>query len=184
MRKLIKIIFIVLFYVFMFWGLGNGIKAILHKTNDCNCDVSKEVVAVEVTLPNEKIEVEEEPKIEKEKKEEPKPVKTEPVIKATGAKAEYQAFAYDLVINQYIWSEEDFKALVNLWTKESDWNPNAVNKSSGACNIPQALPCNKISNAYGDNSWQSGIKWGLKYIKQRYGTPTGAWQHFQNKGWY
>lgn len=168
----------------MFWGLGNGIKAILHKTNDCNCDVLKEVVAVEVTLPNEKIEVEEEPKIEEVKKEESKPVKTEPVIKATGAKAEYQAFAYDLVINQYIWSEEDFKALVNLWTKESDWNPNAVNKSSGACNIPQALPCNKISNAYGDNSWQSGIKWGLSYIKQRYGTPTGAWQHFQNKGWY
>jgi hypothetical protein len=28
------------------------------------------------------------------------------------------------------------------------------------------------------------IKWGLGYIKDRYGTPCSAWNHSQNTGWY
>lgn len=95
-----------------------------------------------------------------------------------------QSYAYDLVINSYGWSEEDFNALVNLWDKESGWNPDAVNSSSGACNIPQALPCSKIAAAFGDNSAESGIKWGLQYISQRYGNPSNAWNHSQTNGWY
>jgi hypothetical protein len=28
------------------------------------------------------------------------------------------------------------------------------------------------------------IKWGLGYIKDRYGTPTDAWAFWQANGWY
>ena len=33
---------------------------------------------------------------------------------------------------------------------------------------------------------ETQIKWGLKYIKQRYGTPTNAWETWQSRSphWY
>lgn len=105
---------------------------------------------------------------------------------ATGSKAEYQAYAYDLVINVYGWSESDFNALVILWDRESNWNPNAHNKSSGAHGIPQSLPASKMASEGSDymTSHQTQIRWGLKYIKQRYGNPSNALDHSNRKGWY
>lgn len=70
--------------------------------------------------------------------------------------------------------------LHNLWIKESGWNPNARNGSSGACGIPQALPCSKI----GDHTTLGQITWGLDYIAGRYGNPRRAWQHWQTHHWY
>lgn len=104
----------------------------------------------------------------------------------SGTKAEYQAYAKDLVLNTYGWSEADFEALVKLWNRESGWNANAHNKSSGAHGIPQSLPASKMASE-GSDYYTNGytqIRWGLKYIKNRYGSPLKAWQHSQNKGWY
>ena len=28
------------------------------------------------------------------------------------------------------------------------------------------------------------IDWGLSYIAQRYGSPSAAWQHSEQTGWY
>jgi hypothetical protein len=79
-----------------------------------------------------------------------------------------------------------FPCLDKLWKKESGWNYKATNRSSGAYGIPQALPGSKMASA-GDD-WKTNpatqIKWGLGYIKGRYGTPCGAWEHSQNVGWY
>jgi hypothetical protein len=76
--------------------------------------------------------------------------------------------------------------LDKLWTKESHWNVKAVNSSSGATGIPQALPGEKMAE-YGSD-WRTNpvpqIKWGLNYIKGRYSTPCGAWGHSTNTGWY
>ena len=105
---------------------------------------------------------------------------------ATGTKAEYQAYAKNLCINTYGWTENDFNCLVKLWERESNWNPNAHNKSSGAHGIPQGLPASKMASE-GDDYYTNGktqIRWGLKYIKNRYGTPSNAWAHSQQKGWY
>ena len=105
---------------------------------------------------------------------------------ATGTKAEYQAYAKNLCINTYGWTENDFNCLVKLWERESNWNPNAHNKSSGAHGIPQSLPASKMASE-GDDYYTNGktqIRWGLKYIKNRYGTPSNAWAHSQQKGWY
>lgn len=98
---------------------------------------------------------------------------------------EIQSYAHSLVLS-YGWSEEDYYALVMLWNRESSWNPNAINKKSGACGIPQSLPCSKMSSAGADyrTNYQTQIRWGLNYIKARYGSPANAWGHSQRKGWY
>jgi uncharacterized protein YabE (DUF348 family) len=78
------------------------------------------------------------------------------------------------------WTGEQWDALYKLWMKESGWNPNSVNRSSGACGIPQAYPCSKIT----DKSAAGQITWGLNYIKNRYGTPTAAWAFFLRNNSY
>ena len=75
--------------------------------------------------------------------------------------------------------DSQWSALNSLWTRESNWNP-AAHNASGACGIPQALPCSKIA----DNTPTGQIQWGLNYIQRRYGTPTAAWQHEEDFGWY
>jgi soluble lytic murein transglycosylase-like protein len=81
---------------------------------------------------------------------------------------------------------EQMPCLDKLWTKESGWNHQALNKSSGAYGIPQSLPGSKMATIADD--WQTNpatqIKWGLSYIKKRYGAPCVAWQHSIDNGWY
>lgn len=100
--------------------------------------------------------------------------------------SDYQAYAKDLVINTYGWSEYDFECLVKLWDKESGWDPNSHNSSSGAHGIPQSLPASKMASEGADyyTNGYTQIRWGLKYIKGRYGSPSAAWAHSQSKGWY
>ena len=100
--------------------------------------------------------------------------------------SELQAYAKDLCLNTYGWSESDFDCLVKLWNRESNWNPNAHNSSSGAHGIPQSLPASKMASEGSDyyTNGKTQIRWGLKYIKNRYGTPTKAWSHSQSTGWY
>lgn len=81
---------------------------------------------------------------------------------------------------------DQMPCLDRLWTKESGWNHLASNSSTGAYGIPQALPGSKMATVADD--WETNpatqIKWGLGYIKDRYGTPCDAWAHSQNVGWY
>ena len=82
--------------------------------------------------------------------------------------------------------DDQYSCLVSLWNKESGWNYQAMNRSSGAFGIPQALPGSKMSSAGAD--WQTNaatqISWGLGYISSRYGDPCGAWAKSQSSGWY
>ena len=84
------------------------------------------------------------------------------------------------------WGDSEFTCLENLWTRESSWNYQAENASSGAYGIPQALPGTKMSEVADD--WATNpttqITWGLNYISGRYGTPCSAWAHSESVGWY
>lgn len=84
------------------------------------------------------------------------------------------------------WNASEMNDLVMLWNRESGWNPKAYNASSGATGIPQSLPGNKMASAGSD--WKTNpdtqIKWGLGYIKDRYGSPSAAWAHETEYGWY
>lgn len=114
-----------------------------------------------------------------------KEIKTVHKQSKTGSKSEYQDYAYELCMSNG-WSETDFLNLVSLWERESGWNPNAHNKSSGAHGIPQSLPASKMAT-FGDDYYTNGytqIKWGINYILHRYGNPSNAWTHFKNKNWY
>ena len=121
-------------------------------------------------------------KAEKEEKEAQKAIK----LGKTIPKSELQRYAHSLVINKYGWSESDFSGLVKLWNRESGWNPHSHNKYTGAHGIPQALPGSKMASAGSDyyNNGKTQIRWGLKYIKNKYGTAGKAWAFFVNNGWY
>ena len=91
------------------------------------------------------------------------------------------------MLSQFNWSaSKQYKYLNWLWQRESGWNKYASNPYSGAYGIPQALPGSKMASA-GPN-WRSNastqIRWGLRYIRARYGSPHRAWNHSQATGWY
>ena len=95
-----------------------------------------------------------------------------------------QGIAYKL-LPSFGFSTNQFGCLNDIWSRESGWRYNAEN-ASGAYGIPQALPGSKMASAGSD--WQTNpatqIKWGLGYIKGRYGTPCDAWAAWQVQGWY
>jgi len=91
-------------------------------------------------------------------------------------------FAERYMITKYGWCGSQYTCLVTLWNHESGWRTHAHNRS-GAHGIPQALPGSKMGKGWKNNPHVQ-IKWGLKYIKNRYGTPCGALDHSNRTGWY
>lgn len=67
-----------------------------------------------------------------------------------------------------------------LIMRESGCNPNAVNKSSGACGIPQALPCSKL----GTSDPVEQLRWMQNYVVRRYGSWANAVAHSTAHNWY
>jgi hypothetical protein len=80
----------------------------------------------------------------------------------------------------------EFSCVDNIWSQESRWNVHADNPYSSAYGIPQALPGSKMSSAGPDwqNSAETQIRWGLGYIRDRYGSACAAWSYKQSHGWY
>ena len=91
----------------------------------------------------------------------PKAFAEEPV-KASGSCADWMAAA----------GIPDIYSTHKLIINESGCNPNAVNPSSGACGIPQALPCSKIAHCGVEPVCQ--LQWMDQYVKGRYGSWDGA----------
>jgi hypothetical protein len=91
-----------------------------------------------------------------------------------------------VLLPSYNWAPWQFHYLDLLWIRESGWNRYASNPYSGAYGIPQALPGSKMASAGPDwrTSARTQIVWGMGYIKSRYGSPWGAWQHELQYGWY
>lgn len=104
---------------------------------------------------------------------------------ASGIKGEYQKYALSL-LPDFGWDSSELEPLIYLWNRESGWNPRSHNKRSGAHGIPQALPGSKMASEGSDyyTNAEPQIRWGLKYIASRYGSPSAAWSHFRSKGWY
>lgn len=97
-----------------------------------------------------------------------------------------QAVARQIASAEYGWGDDQFSCLQSLWNRESGWNYQSYNASSGATGIPQALPGSKMASAGSD--WQTNaatqIRWGLGYIAGSYGSPCAAWGHSQSTNWY
>jgi hypothetical protein len=94
--------------------------------------------------------------------------------------------ARSILMDEYGFSETQYKCLNQLWTKESNWNYKSRNKKSGAHGIPQALPASKMNVVSTD--WRTNpvtqIRWGLRYISIRYETPCKALAKHKRSNWY
>ncbi len=91
-----------------------------------------------------------------------------------GAPAEWMAAAG---IAEGDWGYVDY-----IVSRESGWNPNATNASSGACGLVQALPCSKVpGNGYDpvDN-----LRWATGYATGRYGSWAGAHAFWTKNHWW
>lgn len=99
-----------------------------------------------------------------------------------------EQLAKRLAAKVYGWNGREWVALYYLWDRESagTWSPTVTNPKSGAYGIPQALPRTKMASA--GSNWQTSaktqIRWGLSYIKRRYGDPENAWRHELAYNWY
>lgn len=71
---------------------------------------------------------------------------------------------------------------IELIRRESNCNPNAVNRSSGACGVAQELPCGKSGCSLGDGACQ--VKWMNNYVQNRYGSWANAVAFHNRNHWY
>ena len=76
----------------------------------------------------------------------------------------------------------DIENAYTLIMRESGCNVNSVNKSSGACGIPQALPCSKLGSARGNPVAE--IQWMNNYVVNRYGSWANAVAFWNAHHWY
>ncbi len=101
-------------------------------------------------------------------------------VQSSYSVAQIQAMARQMV------PSGQFQCFSNIVNHESSWNYKAVNASSGAYGLFQALPGSKMSSVGSD--WQTNpatqIKWGLNYMNGRYGSPCEAWSFWQANSWY
>jgi uncharacterized protein YabE (DUF348 family) len=78
--------------------------------------------------------------------------------------------------------EESWGYADSIVSRESGWNPNATNRSSGACGLAQALPCSKVPgnplNPTDSLNWMNG------YVNGRYGGWQQAYNFWQANHWY
>lgn len=82
------------------------------------------------------------------------------------------------------WTEANgqWSCLYALWNRESGWTTPDTNSSSGAAGIPQALPPSKMGPGWDETSGgrptlralKIQIRWGIGYIKARYGDACSA----------
>ncbi|MGQ3382981.1 peptidoglycan DD-metalloendopeptidase family protein [Glutamicibacter sp. TV12E] len=94
----------------------------------------------------------------------------------TGGKSKAKE-AVQGVAGQYGWGSGDqWDALQSIIQKESSWKVNAANSSSSARGLFQ-----KMTSIHGpiESTAEGQAKWGLNYIKQRYGNPMNAWSYWQ-----
>lgn len=130
----------------------------------------------DTSIPTESVDVERLPDPEPEPVPEPTPTAaaSRPLYTGGGAPAEWMSAAG---IAESDWGYVDFIA-----SKESGWNPNATNSSSGACGVIQALPCSKVpGNGYDpvDN-----LRWANGYATARYGSWAQAYAFWTSNHWW
>lgn len=81
---------------------------------------------------------------------------------------------------------DQFPAFDAIITRESSWDIFAVNPTSGAYGLPQALPAHKMASHGPDWMFNpvTQIRWAYDYMNARYGSPNAAWAFWQANHWY
>ena len=79
-------------------------------------------------------------------------------------------------------ASSDWPAVDYIVTRESGWNPNAINKSSGSCGLAQQLPCGKWAHIWNDPV--GALIDATGYANARYGGWWPARYAWQRQGWW
>ena len=77
--------------------------------------------------------------------------------------------------------ESDWGYVDAIVSRESGWNPNATNASSGACGLVQINPCGKVANGYDP---VQNLIWGHGYAASRYGSWAQAYDAWNIQHWW
>ena len=96
---------------------------------------------------------------------------------AGGSKPKQYVTYKEFALHQLGYNYKEFKCLEILYTKESNWRPEARNGSHHG--IPQGR-----SQYLARVDGYKQVIWGLNYIGHRYGEPCIALQHWKDKGWH
>jgi Transglycosylase SLT domain len=85
-----------------------------------------------------------------------------------------------------VWGCDQWNAFHFIILKESTWNYRAINPTSGAGGLCQALPFSKMSSAGADyqTNPNTQIEWCISYISGRYKTPEGAKSFWTTNNWF
>ncbi len=78
--------------------------------------------------------------------------------------------------------ESEWWAVDSIVSRESSWNPNAINPESGACGLGQQLPCGKWAGAWNDPV--AALKAQYGYVVARYGGYPQAVAFWNANHWY
>ena len=150
----------------------------LHKERLKTAEKAKEIESLKANLQAKKEREAEQARLASEQaapaRVEATQSKPAPVAQVSGDKHSWLAASG---IPQAHWGYVD-----SIVSRESSWNPNSVNKSSGACGLGQQLPCGKWPGAW--NNPIHALRAMNQYVLARY----GSWQNavgFWNKNhWY
>ncbi|QLD13133.1 transglycosylase SLT domain-containing protein [Microbacterium oleivorans] len=78
--------------------------------------------------------------------------------------------------------ESDWGYVDYIVSRESGWNPNATNASSGACGLVQAYPCSKVPGSGYDPV--DNLSWANGYAVGRYGSWAEAHAFWTSNHWW
>lgn len=79
-------------------------------------------------------------------------------------------------------AESDWGYVDYIVSRESGWNPNAINPNGGYCGLVQIAPLHNVANC---TDPVVNLRWASGYAQGRYGSWQGAYNHwatYQN-GW-
>lgn len=106
--------------------------------------------------------------------EAPAPYQPPPPYQGGGTPAEWMAAAG---IAESDWAYVDY-----IVSRESGWDPNATNPTSGACGLVQMYPCNK--GGVNSRDPVANLSWANGYAIGRYGSWAGAHAFWTANHWW
>ena len=124
--------------------------------------------------------------IQEVKADEAEPPSITPPVEAPldlNNKDDLKTFARNKVIEK--WGEGEWEAFEAIVQKESSWNPNAKNPRSTAYGLGQFLKATQRSYGIeGVSDPERQLEATMRYISDRYDTPSGAWSFHKKNNWY
>lgn len=122
----------------------------------------------------------EEPKAEAKPKAEPKQeAKAEPIAESNNERA-----VFNQVVAEKGVSQSDAEKWSFIIEKESSFNAQAKNPSSGAYGLAQSLPASKMSTHGDIHDPRVQLNWMYDYMVNRYGSISGAYDFWLTNSWY